>query len=338
MSASEYALEFRGVSKTYKIPSSSLFARSGAFKAVDDVSFAICGGEAFGLVGESGCGKSTLGRIAARLLDASEGRTLVDGLEARRREDLSARIQIVFQDPLSSLNPKKRIGWILEEPLRVHGIGDRESRARDANAMLERVGLGSSCRGAFPRELSGGQRQRVSIGAALMLGPSIVVADEPVSALDVSVQAQMLNLLLDLRDELGIAYLFISHNLDVVRYMCDRVAVMFAGRIVELGGAEELCSSPRHPYTRQLIAALPRLEPRDRVAPLERQRLARLSPAPVSAAGASALGGGALRPASPRGCCFYARCPVASELCADREGELEERPAGSGHFARCRFA
>jgi oligopeptide/dipeptide ABC transporter ATP-binding protein len=325
MSTSEYTLEFRGVSKAYRAPSSSLFSRGGQLLAVDGVSFAIRRGEIFGLVGESGCGKSTLGRIAANLIGDSGGSTLVDGLEARRRKDLSAHVQIVFQDPLSSLNPKKRIGWILEEPLRVHRVGDRESRARAANAMLEKVGLGSSCRDAFPRELSGGQRQRVSIGAALMLRPSIVVADEPVSALDVSVQAQILNLLLDLRDELGLSYLFISHNLDVVRYLCDRVAVMFAGKIVELGEAEAVYYSPAHPYTRQLLASLPKLTPRERIAPRERLQLPRgFRPD--------------LRAASPRGCCFYSRCPIASGLCADRAPELVELPGGAGRVVRCHFA
>jgi oligopeptide/dipeptide ABC transporter ATP-binding protein len=333
MFESEYTLEFRGVSKVYRTPRASLFARGGSFKAVDDVSFAIRRGEVFGLVGESGCGKSTLGRIATNLIGDSEGLTLVDGLEARRRNDLSAHVQIVFQDPLSSLNPKKRIGWILEEPLRIHKIGDRESQARAANAMLEKVGLGSSYRKVFPRELSGGQRQRVSIGAALMLRPSLVVADEPVSALDVSVQAQILNLLSDLRDELGLSYLFISHNLDVVRYLCDRVAVMFAGKIVELGEAEGVYSSPEHPYTRQLIAALPKLTPRSRSSPKDRRKPAKTVPADPLTTGRPVL-----RDASTRGCGFYARCPVASGICADRMPALAEQPGGEGRFVRCHFA
>jgi oligopeptide/dipeptide ABC transporter ATP-binding protein len=333
MSTSEYALEFRGVSKVYRVPNSSLFARGEAFKAVDEVSFAIRRGEVFGLVGESGCGKSTLGRIATNLIGDSEGKTLVDGVDARSLKDLSSHIQIVFQDPLSSLNPKKRIGWILEEPLRIHKVGDGESRARAANTMLEKVGLGSSYRKVFPRELSGGQRQRVSIGAALMLRPSIVVADEPVSALDVSVQAQILNLLSDLRDDFGLSYLFISHNLDVVRYMCDRVAVMFAGRIVELGSAEDVYSSPEHPYTRQLIEALPKLTPRSRSSPGGRREIAKTVPVDPPASDRPAL-----RNVSTRGCGFYARCPFASGICADRVPALAKQPGGEGRFVRCHFA
>jgi oligopeptide/dipeptide ABC transporter ATP-binding protein len=333
MSTSEYVLEFRGVSKTYRVPSTSLFARGGTFKAVDEVSFAIRRGEVFGLVGESGCGKSTLGRIATNLIGDSEGKTLVDGVDARSLKDLSSHIQIVFQDPLSSLNPKKRIGWILEEPLRIHKVGDRESRARAANAMLEKIGLGSSYRKVFPRELSGGQRQRVSIGAALMLRPSIVVADEPVSALDVSVQAQILNLLSDLRDDFGLSYLFISHNLDVVRYMCDRVAVMFAGRIVELGEAEEVYSSPKHPYTVSLLASLPRLEPREK----------RLTVGSGGGASAAASGTsprrGEPRKGEPRGgCAFYSRCPIARGICADLAPALAARGAEGGRLVRCHFS
>jgi oligopeptide transport system ATP-binding protein len=245
------------VGKTYSAPGRGVFAPARRIRALDGVSLTVGTGESLGIVGESGSGKSTLARAVLALEGGFEGEVLVEGLDAKARTDFRRRVQIVFQDPSSALNPRRRVGWILEEPLRIHRIGGREERARAANEMLETVGLDSSYRRRFPSELSGGQRQRIVIAAALMLGPDLVVADEPVSALDVSVQAQILNLLRDLRERLGLSYLFISHNLDVVHYICDRVAVMYRGRIVEEGPVEEVYDRPLHPYTAALLDALP---------------------------------------------------------------------------------
>jgi oligopeptide/dipeptide ABC transporter ATP-binding protein len=322
MSASRPILELRGVSKAYRRPSAGIFSRPPSIRAVDDVSFSITRGEAFGLVGESGCGKSTLGRIVVDLIKDAEGECLLDGTSVRERKDLSRRVQIIFQDPLSALNPKKRVGWIMEEPLRIHGMGKRDERSRKVNRMLETVGLDGSYRERFPSELSGGQRQRICIGAALMLEPELLVADEIVSALDVSVQAQILNLLSELRERLGLTLLFISHNLDVVRYLCDRVAVMYRGRIVEIASVEAAYAAPLHPYTRLLLESLPGLEPRDR------------------RASAPEKGEAVERAEAPEGCCFYHRCPIAAELCKTTAPELLP-PAGvegEERLVRCHFA
>jgi oligopeptide/dipeptide ABC transporter ATP-binding protein len=322
MSASRPILELRGVAKVYRRPSSSIFSRPLQNRAVDGVSFSIERGEAFALVGESGCGKSTLGRIVVDLIKDAEGDCLLDGTSVRDRKDLSRRVQIVFQNPLSSLNPMKRVGWIMEEPLRIHGLGSRDERSRRVNRMLETVGLDSSYRERFPNELSGGQRQRISIGAALMLEPELLVADESVSALDVSVQAQVLNLLSDLRERLGLSLLFISHNLDVVRYLCDRVAVMYRGRIVEIASVEAAYMTPLHPYTRILLEALPGLEPRHRHGPAPRR--------------ADAIDRGD----APQGCCFYGKCPIAADLCKTAAPKLlpPAGDGGGGRLVRCHFA
>ena len=258
--SSDFILEVKNLSKTYYSKNSSIFSKEKETKVLDDISFSINKGEIFGIVGESGCGKSTLGRSVVGLTKDIQGQILVNGKNVNNTKKLSKKVQIVFQDPLSSLNPKKKIGWILEEPLKIHKLGTKEERIRRVNEILELIGLDSSYRDRYPHELSGGQRQRISIGSAIMLNPELIIADEPVSALDVSVQAQILNLMMDLHEKLNLSYLFISHNLDVVYYMCDRVAVMYNGKIVELGSAEEIYNNPQHPYTKALLDSIPRVD------------------------------------------------------------------------------
>jgi peptide/nickel transport system ATP-binding protein len=244
----------------------SLFRRAPPVRAVDDVSFAITPGETFGLVGESGCGKTTTGRCVLRLVEPTAGDIRFKDLDVRAlsaRELRRARrhFQIVFQDPYSSLNPRMRTGAIVEEPLAIHRIGTRETRRARVKELFELVGLSAADTAKYPHEFSGGQRQRIGLARALALEPSLVVADEPVSALDVSVQAQVVNLLLDLQQRLGLTYLFVAHDLRLVRQICNRVAVMYRGRLVEVAPAARVFEAPAHPYTRALLSAIPRLQP-----------------------------------------------------------------------------
>ena len=242
------------------------FGRGTPFRAVDDVSFAIAPGETFGLVGESGCGKTTTGRCAIRLIEPTSGEIRFKDLDVRAlsaRELRRARrhFQIVFQDPYSSLNPRMRVGEIVEEPLVIHKVGTHEQRLARVRRLFELVGLDPALTEKYPHEFSGGQRQRIGLARALALEPALVVCDEPVSALDVSVQAQVVNLLLDLQKRLSLTYLFIAHDLRLVRQICDRVAVMYRGRLVEVAPAESLFTAPSHPYTQALISAMPTLQP-----------------------------------------------------------------------------
>jgi ABC-type oligopeptide transport system ATPase subunit len=262
-------LDVRGLVKEFA-PRATLLGRRAPVRAVDDVSFTITPGETFGLVGESGSGKTTTGRCILRLVEPTAGEITFKGIDVRGLDaDALARarrnFQIVFQDPYSSLNPRMRVGQIVEEPLVIHRLGDARERVEKVRALFELVGLDPSAMTKYPHEFSGGQRQRIGLARALALEPSLVVADEPVSALDVSVQAQVINLLLDLQERLGLTYLFIAHDLRLVRQVCRRVAVMYRGRIVELATTQQLFDGPAHPYTRALLSAIPQLEPGARI-------------------------------------------------------------------------
>ncbi|MHB8571394.1 MAG: ABC transporter ATP-binding protein [Candidatus Dormibacteria bacterium] len=301
-------------------------SRSGPVRAVDGVSFEVRRGETLGLVGESGCGKSTLARLVMRLQPATSGRVILDGVDltALRGEALRQqrrRMQIVFQDPFASLDPRMTVGDIVAEPLLNFAPGPAAARSQAVTRLLEMVGLTRDVENRYPHEFSGGQRQRVGIARALALNPDLVVCDEPVSALDVSIQAQVINLLEDLQAELGLTYLFIAHDLSVVRHISDRVAVMYLGRIVEVASRDDVYLRPSHPYTRALLGSIPIPDPvreRAREAPL----LAGEIPSPVN---------------PPSGCHFHPRCPIAElPRCAADDPMLEEK--SPHHLAACHLA
>ena len=306
------ALELIHLSVTHK-------TKAGPLRAVDDVSLRLIAGQTLGVVGESGCGKSTLARAVVGLNRPSAGQVIVDGTE--RGQDMAARraaarrVQMVFQDPMGSLNPRMTVRRIVEQPLKVHGIGTPAERRAAAEDLLAKVGLGPHHHEKYPHELSGGQRQRVSIATALALKPKLIVCDEAVSALDVSVQAQVLNLLTKLQRDLGVSFLFISHDLSVVRYISHEIVVMYLGRVVEHGPAESVWAHRLHPYTKALIASVPELG---------------ADPAPALSGDVPS----ALNP--PSGCAFRTRCPHARAICAEERPALEA--AGVPHAVACHFA
>ena len=317
-------LEVRGLKKYFPIYS-GLFAQrvEGWVRAVDDVSFSIRRGETLGLVGESGCGKTTTGRCILQLDRPTAGEVLFEGQNLARMADAALRplrrqMQIVFQDPYSSLNPRMTIGQILSEPIRVHRISPDGRRYEDRVAeLLSVVGLNPLMAGRYPHELSGGQRQRVGIARALALEPKFIVCDEPISALDVSIQAQILNLLEELQERFGLTYLFIAHDLSVVRHISDRIVVMYLGKVVEIADRQELYENPLHPYTKALLSAVPIPDP---LVEAKRERVV--------------LGGEVPSPLNPpHGCIFHSRCPIAVEECSQRVPEIREvRP---NHRAAC---
>jgi oligopeptide/dipeptide ABC transporter ATP-binding protein len=294
----------------------------GYLQAVDGVNLEICLGETMGLVGESGCGKSTLGRLLLRLMEPTSGDVVYDGVDFTKlgRNELRRKrrdVQIVFQDPFGSLDPRKRIGPLVEEGLRIHehmSAGERKERVVE---MLERVGLGADAAGRYPHQFSGGQRQRIALARALVLRPRFLVLDEPVSALDVSIQSQVLNLLVELKQALDLTYLFIAHDLAVVSYLADRIAVMYLGKIVELGASADIVSRQLHPYTQALLSANP-------------------EPVPGFKRGRIVLAGDVPTPIDPpSGCRFRTRCPISTDLCAEASPPLTDH--GDGHLVACHY-
>jgi len=320
MSEAPPLLEVENLKKHFPIRMGLWGRVQGHVKAVDGVSFDIQQGETLGVVGESGCGKTTLGRMLLRLIDATEGSIFFAGVDLLHlsKKDMRAqrrKMQIIFQDPYSSLNPRMTLGGIIGEALKIHKLATRQEMNGQINRLLDMVGLPSSYVRRYPHEFSGGQRQRIGIARALAVDPQFIVADEPVSALDVSIQAQIINLLQDLQRDLGLTYMFIAHDLSVVRHISGRVAVMYLGRIVELAQRDQIYGAPAHPYTRALLSAVPVPDPR-----LQRQRVI--------------LTGDVPNPASvPTGCPFHPRCPERQEACTRIVPELRE--LGAGHQAAC---
>jgi oligopeptide transport system ATP-binding protein len=317
---SEVLLKVDRLKKYFPITGGILGKKVGEVKAVDDVSFYVNKGETLGLVGESGCGKSTTGRVLMRLIEPTEGQVEFDGkdltkLKAEEMRQMRKEIQMVFQDPFASLNPRHTVEKILEEPLIVHGVKDKAERKKRVKEMLEVVGLNSYHAKRYPHQFSGGQRQRIGIARALMTKPKLIIADEPVSALDVSIQSQVLNLLEDLQKEFQLTYIFIAHDLGVVKHISDRVGVMYLGRLVEITEADKLYEKPLHPYTKALLASIPIPDPDLQQ---ERELLSGDLPSPSN---------------PPLGCAFHTRCSECMEVCKTTRPELVE--IEPGHFAAC---
>jgi peptide/nickel transport system ATP-binding protein/oligopeptide transport system ATP-binding protein len=318
-------VEVRDLVKHFPIRQGVIFQRQiGAVKAVDGVSFDVMDGETLGIVGETGCGKSTTARLLVRLLDPTSGSIMFDGDDIATAsggalKELHRKVQIIFQDPYSSLNPRKTVGSIISDPYIIHGMytGDGE-RKKQVQELMDRVGLNPEHYNRYPHEFSGGQRQRIGVARAIALEPKLLIADEPVSALDVSIQAQVLNLLRNLQREMGLTLVFIAHDLSVVRHMCDRVAVMYLGKVVELAPSDELYSFPRHPYTGALMSAVPVPDPSG--AKRERQLLDGDVPSPAN---------------PPSACRFHTRCPKAQDICSVDDPPLESK--GAVGVTACHF-
>lgn len=312
-------VDVQNLKKYFPSDSSTIFHKQ-YIKAVDDISFQVFRGETFGLVGESGCGKSTLGRAMIYLYPPTSGEVIFDGqrisaLKPRELKSFRKRMQFIFQDPSASLNPRKTVSSILQEPFRIHGVGTHEERNEKIKYLLERVGLSSYHLSRYPHELSGGQKQRVGVARALALNPQLIICDEAVSALDVSIQAQVINLLEDLQEEFHLTYMFISHNLSVVHHISNRVGVMYLGKMVEVGAHDAIYDDTKHPYSQALISAIPKSDPLENK---ERILLSGDVPSPAN---------------PPSGCRFHTRCRYAKDICAKAEPPL--LPVGEDHFVAC---
>ncbi|NLA58174.1 MAG: dipeptide ABC transporter ATP-binding protein [Firmicutes bacterium] len=314
-------LEVKDLVKHFPIYKGWLFSKQiGSVKAVDGISFSINRGETLGLVGESGCGKSTTGRLILRLIEATSGEVWFEGqnvlqLGQEEMRELRKDMQIIFQDPYASLTPRMTVGDIIGEPLRIHRLASGREKEKRVRELLEVVGLSSYHARRYPHEFSGGQRQRIGVARALAVNPKLIICDEPVSALDVSIQAQVINLLQDLQEQYGLTYLFIAHDLSVVKHISDRVAVMYLGKIVELTDKNSLYANPLHPYTKALLSAIPIPDP---TLIRERTLLEGDVPSPIN---------------PPSGCRFHTRCPVAEEICKHEEPVFED--VGGGHYVAC---
>ncbi len=318
---SDPVVSVRNLKKHFPVLKGILRRQVGAVKAVDGISFDIMPGQTVAMVGESGCGKTTAGRAMIRLIEPNDGEVLFRGVDVTKvgREELRQLrrfMQIIFQDPYSSLNPRQTIGQIIGQPLLLHGLVDNRAQAEQrAKDLLERVGLQPSYTSRYPHEFSGGQRQRIGIARAVALNPDVIICDEAVSALDVSVQAQVLNLLLDLKDEFNLSYLFVTHDLSVVQHVADQVVVMYLGRVVERASRQDLFDAPRHPYTQALLSAVPRTDPRRR---RKRVILEGDVPSPIN---------------PPSGCHFHTRCPLAHARC--RKEEPASHVIAKDHVVTC---
>lgn len=316
----EILLSVKDLKVYYKVKAKSILPKKESVKAVDGISFDVYKKEAFGIVGESGCGKSTTGHTIVGLLRPTEGDILLNGetiLDEKKRysKEMAKKIQIIFQDPYSSLDPRFTVGRCIGEPLEEHKIGTKEERRNIIKELMDEVGLNSEQITRYPHEFSGGQRQRIGIARALALNPELIICDEPVSALDVSIQAQILNLMKELKDKRGLTYIFISHNLSVVHHLCDRIAVMYLGHIVEIAPKDELFENPQHPYTKALLNAIPIPDPTLKTMNEEIQGDV---PSPRH---------------PPKGCCFHTRCPFAKPECS--EVVPQTREVKPGHFVSC---